>query len=551
MVGNGMRLRASAAALAAAAGMLTACGDDDGSGSAPTSVEIAPGIGPARNPYLAAPRYAITHIYPGNSDSFPDPVPRGTFPIDPARMPRVPGGPVNVMTLASTSPDYMWVSSTSGPRYVKVSDGGFEQVAALDAPGVEPISTPELDKVIDQQYTGTDQIGAAIAQDWDGVDWQRIGNGVYSLVDKDNHLYYVTQKAELFVFGLKDEDDPAAGIEILARRDFVPLLSDTPTTLGIPEIIVGVNMTYDGHLAILGSRSLYVLERDLRGDPERLRVGDNETISNSMAVDPYGGIYFASDKVMRKVVWRDGKLSTDGADGAWASPYDFGRQPPTVKFGIGTGSTPTLMGWGHGNDELVVITDGADRMKLVAFWRNGIPADAQPAPGARSPRIAGQIPVTAGLDPQPEFIQSEQSVVVTGYGAFVVQAIVEGGSPDRLVDVIANGPVTRPAHGVQRFEWDITLNRWNSVWERGDVVTNSMVPGVSTTAGIVFVNGYYEADGWEVTGLDWATGETVHRTVFGRSNRGNGAYSQTEAFPNGDLLFNSISGPFRVKIAGN
>ena len=76
----------------------------------------------------------------------------------------------------------------------------------------------------------------------------------------------------------------------------------------------------------------------------------------------------------RRVVWTGQKLSTDAADGAWQSPYDFGeKQPPSVKFGRGTGSTPTLMGLGDDPDKLVVITDGADRMKLVAFWRDQIP----------------------------------------------------------------------------------------------------------------------------------------------------------------------------------
>ena len=37
-----------------------------------------------------------------------------------------------------------------------------------------------------------------------------------------------------------------------------------------------------------------------------------------------------------------------------------------------TGATPTLMGFGNDEDKLVVITDGAKRMKLVAFWRDAI-----------------------------------------------------------------------------------------------------------------------------------------------------------------------------------
>ena len=46
--------------------------------------------------------------------------------------------------------------------------------------------------------------------------------------------------------------------------------------------------------------------------------------------------------------------------------------------------------------------------------------------------------------------------------------------------------------------------------------------------------------------MDWNTGKTVHRTIFGKDNFGNGAYATIEFFPDGDLLFNSIAGPFRV-----
>ena len=53
-------------------------------------------------------------------------------------------------------------------------------------------------------------------------------------------------------------------------------------------------------------------------------------------------------------------------------------------------------------------------MKVVAFWREQIPTDFQQKPGTKSRRIAGQIQITCGLLPLPEFIQSEQSVVVNG-----------------------------------------------------------------------------------------------------------------------------------------
>ncbi|CAJ1499043.1 hypothetical protein [[Mycobacterium] holstebronense] len=517
----------------------------------PSGKESAvPPTGSAANPYLSAAKYGITHIDSAQSDSFDDPIPRGTFHLDPTQLARVPGGPVNIITLASTDPNYRWVSSSSGVRYVDVSNGGFKQVAALDAPGVQPISTQQLDAVLNQRFTEVGQIEAAIGDHWAGANWQRIANGVYSLVDRDNFVYYVTQQSEIIKFALKNAERPEDGITIASRIDFKPYLTGNITSLGIPENIVGTSMTYDGHLLVLSTGSLSVIDRDLSAPLQQIKFGDGETVSNSMAVDEHNGIYVASDKLMRKIVWTGSQLSQDEADGAWWSAYDTGRQPPTIKFGSGTGSTPTLMGYTKDDDELVVITDGSDHMKLVAFWRNTIPEGFQQKPGTKSNRIADQIDVTAGLpDPLPEFIQSEQSVVVSGRGAFVVNNIGAGGTPDRLVDVLANGPVSPPPHGVQRFEWDPAAHRWTSAWTRGDVVSTSMVPAVSTTSGIVFLNGYTKTDGWEVTGLNWQTGETVHRTIFGQSNLGNGAYALIEGLPNGDLLFNSVGGPLRATIA--
>lgn len=76
----------------------------------------------------------------------------------------------------------------------------------------------------------------------------------------------------------------------------------------------------------------------------------------------------------------------------------------------------------------MIIIDGADHMKLVAFWRDHVPAGFKQLPETKSNRIAGQISVTCGLSPLPEFVQTEQSTVVNGYGAFVVNNIREQGA---------------------------------------------------------------------------------------------------------------------------
>ncbi len=496
--------------------------------------------GPAKNPYLAAETYAVTHFDPSQSDAMPYPAPRGSFKVDLRQAPSIDHGPVNILTATSPSSSFMWAVSSQGVAYVDVSGNGFRELARLPAPGVKVIPPGKLHQVLGQTFTDVAQVKKAVTKDL-GLDFTRIVNGIYSVVDRDNRVYYSTADGKVVVFALKDAKNPAAGIEIVKTRDFKSML-------GAKQLLTGLNMTYDGKLVVQANNFVAVVERSLDGEPSVIRYGKDERATNAAAIDEKNGIYVASDKNMRKLVWTGQKLSESQADGAWSAPYDTGREPPTVKVGTGTGATPTLMGFEDDPDKLVVITDGADRMKLVAFWRDAIPKDAKAVPGAKSKRIAGQIQVTCGLSPAPEFVQTEQSVVVSGYGAFVVNNIAEKGEPDKLVDVVALGPVNPPGRGAERFEWEPNGDAFRSVWTRSDVVSTSMVPSVSVPSAIVFVNGYTEKDGWEVTGMDWQSGGSVHRTIFGQDNLGNGAYATIQLFPNGDLLFNGIAGPSRVRL---
>lgn len=495
---------------------------------------------PARNRYLAARHYAVTHFDPAQTDSFPYKVPRVTLQVDLKQMARVIRGPVNIITLASTSPDYMWAASSEGFTYVDVSNDGFREVARIVAPGQKAIPNELQENILDERFTTAEQVEHAVFDEY-GLDWVRMGNGVYVVVDRDNHAFYNTADGSLSEFALVDEDDPAAGIQLVKTVDM-------REAIGEGNLMTGTGMTYDGKLVVASNQTLSVFERNLEGEPQTFRFDDDELVTNSFAIDEDNGIYIASDKYMRKLVWTGSKLSDDEDDGAWKVRYDSGQQPPTVKIGTGTGSTPTLMGFDDDEDRLVVITDGANHMKLVAFWRDEIPDDWTALQGASSARIAGHIQVFAGLNERSDFIQSEQSVVVHGYGAFVVNNIAEKGEEDKLVDVLALGPVNEPGRGCERFEWDPCEHRWEPVWSRGDIVSISMVPSVSTASGIVFVNGYYADTGWEVTGLDWDTGETVQRISFGFDNRGNGAYAILQYAPNGDLIFNGVGGPARVPL---
>ena len=514
--------------------------------------------GPVTNPFLSAALYGITHFDPSQSDSTPYGPPKGTYRVSPEDFPIVCGGPVNIITLASTNPSYMWGVGTDRVAYIRSSGGQWVEEARIDAPAymsptlgpIAPAVHLEIGAMELEGMTSTD-LNTVLSESYGQAYNLRIMNSSYSAVDNDNVLY-ANYGNGVYAFALVNPNDPSAGIAVV--RSIADIRSIQGAIVEGVRLF-GLSMTYDGRLLVAFSNGLAAIDRSL--DPATAQFvpfGAGETVYNSIAVDENNGVYIATDKFMHKLVWTGTTLSTLEADGAWISAYDAPTDavPPMIKFGLGTGSTPTLMGFGTDPDKLVVITDGCKQMKLVAFWRDAIPDGFVQRPGTASRRIAGQIQVTCGFSPVPEWIQSEQSVVVNGYGAFVVNNIPENAATydianaNKILGVAAMGPMYAPPTGAQRFAWDPVADEWISVWARSDVSSTSMVPIHSRLGSMALVNGYTAADGWEVTGMDWTTGTTVHRTIFGHKTFGNGAYAILQYLNNGDLLFNSFVGPYRV-----
>ncbi len=528
--------------------VFTSCDDENGNDNVlpQENKPLAQYNTPARNPWLAQETYSITHFNSAQTDAFPYQVKDGTFYVNPDDCALTWSGPVNLMTLASTSPDYMWGASSDRISYLKVSNDGFERLAEAPLPGIRTKTVEEL-RTLTANYSSLDDLDREVRNILGPVPQMSIANGNYVLCDKENYVYS-NAGTILARYCLTDRNDPTQGITLVGQMDMTPYIFGSFT-------LVGVSMSYDGYLIVASQYGLISVERDLSKVVEAYRLPEGQILTNSISIDENGGVYVASNSteaggkgVMQKLICKNGRFSDKEADGAWKATYDGGPSAPSIKMGFGTGSTPTLMGFGNEEDKLVVITDGAKRMKLTAFWRDAIPADAVPV-DATNPRLAGQFEVSCGLPASTEWIQSEQSVVVGGYDAFVVNNINSSGkaASDKIVGVLAIGPVIEAPMGVECVSWNTQENKWESKWSRGDISSVSMIPAVSIPSEMVFVNGYYSNDGWDVSGLDWRTGATRHRIVFGKNNRGNGAYAILQYFPNGDLLFNSVSGPFRVK----
>ena len=77
------------------------------------------------------------------------------------------------------------------------------------------------------------------------------------------------------------------------------------------------------------------------------------------------------------------------------------------------------MGYGE-EDKFVVITDGDEVMNMVLFWREEVPQGWQQPPPRRQATASLVCCGPISVWDDAEAVQTEQSAVVGGYGAFVV-----------------------------------------------------------------------------------------------------------------------------------
>jgi hypothetical protein len=510
---------------------------------------------PERNSFLSAGIYGVTHINPAQQNSIPYQIPLKTQHVDLGALTPIWGGPVNNATYASAVPGYFWSVSTDRVALIDARGKNWEKVADIDLPKANRRTLDDLKRIVEYTYSDIKKAEEHLKGILGEAPGSILPAGIYALVS-DQDLVYANAGTNVSAIGMIDKKNPSKGLEVKAQFDTAKIIPPTSVFGETPKIgLVGMNMTYDGYIVIGALNGVAVIDTNLTKGQFYAFDDENQMATNSLAVDKDGGIYVATGSkkprlpgVMHKLVWTGSRISDDTKDGAWKAQYEGGDWPPAIKAGTGTGSTPTLMGFGENDDKLVLITDGANRMKLVAFWRDEIPDDARKVEGALSPQIADQKTVSAGISEQRPWLQSEQTIIVSGYGAFVVNNLIEEGHPDRIIDVMTVGPLHHPPRGVEKIVWNYKEKRFFSEWTRGDVVSVSMVPLASSGAGAVFVNGYSEKDGWEVTGLDWETGTTVSRTIFGQDNKGNGAYAILQFLEDGDMLFNSVIGPYRIRL---
>jgi len=488
---------------------------------------------PATNPWLADSPYAISHHNPAQTDvtELAGPSVGKQLSLRDAK---------SVPLLWCSAPTYKRVgdetiviaSNPMGLIKVRATGEDFELVSNVPYPGREQVHADTSNDKIQAVMEGIDEKRRA-KQDWRllldswmmyyklNVSMRTMPSGAYAIIDRDGYHYTFYDMQNLVKsFDGNRVEQPLLPVKHSNIIEQLPI----EDAEGIDRI-VGISMTYDGHIVAAANGALIVTDRDLNVVDYQLFPG--ELVENSIAIDKDNGIYMVTSRNMHKLVWTGSKLSRADSDGAWSSRYDVMAEGEAQKMGAashGSGTTPSLLGFGDDEDKLVIISDGNPRnAQVVAFWRNEIPADFKQKAGTQSRRIADQIPFKLSKT------TVEASPVVYGNGLLVVNSTYPEPGPISL-DLISNaflaGTTRQPPKGIQKYDWLAAENRFVESWSILDVDnTDWMPPAVSSANSLVYIankrNNVYE-----YFAADWNTGEK----------------KASWQFPNDSVLWNTWGG---------
>ena len=379
-------------------------------------------------------------------------------------------------------------------------------------------------------------------------------SGAYSVLDRDGVLFVPSPTR----CGIEAYADSVPGDRLspIAHRGSYAVPDACLLRPG-EEKVVGITMTYDGMIAFVTDLgTVGVIDRSLSPASARflsLNAGADastpsdelERVSNSIAACEKGGIYVVSDRLMYRVQWTGSELTLDPASGAWSAAYEVGSGQQGGRLGKGSGSTPTLMGTGDG-DRFVVITDGQDVMHLVLIWRDGIPDGWEPIAPGKDRRIAAEVPVTFG-DPDARVSYSEQSVLVRGYGAVVVnnrlgcdafRSLPPALQPFSML--FSNLPGIAP-YGIEKFVWDPEKKELALAWSNREISLPNAIPTMSAETGAVYCVGQRRG-AWTLEAVDWETGASRFHYLIGYSVFYNSFYAATEIGPDGAIYYGTFCG---------
>jgi len=446
---------------------------------------------PPRNPFLADSSYPIGHGGSAQQDALrvrgPD---DPGAALDPGEIQYAPVGPAHFGAYTSSPyPDGRRVIWSNGlDRIVKVDFETFEVLATYWVPGAKRWTEADADASIARPDASNEGF-FAIWNAFRDVSKLRDLSSVYTVLDADNTYFIADKNGSVAAYADEDPADPRSPIVQKAVFRF---------PAEVTGLTVGMNMTFDGWLIVPTEHGYVVaISRDLKHHRViRLRY-------------------------------------SEGAEEKATRPTGYGW----VRNGVAIDASGGLY-----------IASQEHMHKVV--WRDAIPENWLALAGAPDRRIAGMQPADMG-DPDLTEIQSEQSVVVAGYGALVVNNVGRNAPwylPSRaamlLISFLGSAPRYQP-FGVQKFEWDPATRVLREAWVNRTVSSPSGVPIVSYPSDRVYLIGARD-NRFTLEALAWRNGRSAFHTVIG-GQRYNPLFSGTEIDEAGRIHYGSPWG--RVRLA--
>lgn len=255
----------------------------------------------------------------------------------------------------------------------------------------------------------------------------------------------------------------------------------------------------------------------------------DENITNNFAIDPEDGIYVLTNKHAWKL-----KLDSAELKVIWSVPYEPGEPIPSfrcadttpddmcalgaiqanVKFGDGSGTTPTLIGRDR---EYFAFADGARPMRIIVLRT----ADGSPVP------VDDPVPVQ---DPEA---QTENTIAAYGYKFAIESNYTKGLAGYEIVGDYGNETVKLK-------------------WRNTDIFSPNVVPLISGASNTFYVYEVQNGDPWSgearwfVTALDLDSGAILWRQFIGKGLQYNSLYAPLSLDDRGRIYIGLFGGFLRL-----
>ncbi len=342
---------------------------------------------------------------------------------------------------------------------------------------------------------------AIVAIDSLRIDRDGITSFGWNMILGREHVWYTydpRRNASTLLYRLGDavEDDYSSAIAVTKRLDFADV--------GVAGRVQHYAMLYDGNLAFnaepaagsdKGIFGVLSPKLELLDTVQFAVAGGEITHHNAFPVAEDNSCYVATTSRLIRFDWDGARVRK-----TWDAAYDFVADGPRGSFAEGSGTTPTLMGWGEGRDQLIVLADGHRNNNLVAFWRK-LPDGWTARPG-RDVRFADAVALPAAVAGNNTFQSMENSPTVRGYEVAVAQ----------FNGFLGYGCDNRK--GVQKLRWDTATRRLELDWVNRDINMNGILTYSSAT-NLVYSSGKKGDCNYYLYALDWATGAVAIRQLLG------------------------------------